>query len=263
MIATVTHSKRSAFKVNWWARAGWVLAVLYALYAANYLDVTWSRFVLGLGHGAKFLGEMVPMDFTRWQLLLSNLLETVEIGIIASAFGVLFSLPIGLCAARNLMPSWMTWPFRVFIAVCRSFHPVIFAILFVKAVGFGPLAGILTLIFASIGFIGKLFAEAIEEISLKPIEALRATGAPFVSVITYAVLPQVQNRFIGFSSYQFDSNLRNSTMIGIVGAGGIGGTLFASFQRYDYDFLATILVSIIALVMVSELISVQIKKIFQ
>lgn len=251
------------FKVNWWARAGWLLALLYGLYAANYLDVSFSRFVNGLGNGAEFLGEMVPVNFSRWRLLVSNLLETVEIAIIASAFGVFFSLPVGLMAARNLMPSWVTWPFRTFIALCRSFHPVIFAILFVKAVGFGPLAGILTLIFASIGFIGKLFAEAIEEISLKPLEALRAAGAPFISVIIYGVIPQVMNRFIGFSSYQLDANLRNSTMVGIVGAGGIGGTLFAAFQRFDYDFLAAILISIISLVMVSEFISVQVKKVFQ
>jgi len=251
------------FKVSWWVRLGWLVAILYCLYAINYLDVSWLRFIKGLGNGAEFLGEMVPPNFSRWKLLVSNLLETVEIAVIASAFGILFSLPIGLFAARNMMPPWVTWPARIFIALCRSFHPVIFAILFVKAVGFGPLAGILTLIFASIGFIGKLFAEAIEEISLKPVEALRASGAPFLSVITYAVIPQVLNRFIGFSSYQLDSNLRNSTMVGIVGAGGIGGTLFASFQRFDYDFLAAILLSIIGLVMVSEFISVRIKRVFQ
>lgn len=251
------------FKVNWLARFGWVIAIAYSLYAANYLDVSWARFVQGLDNGKEFLGEMIPMDFSRWKLLIENLLETIEIAIIASAFGIFFSLPVGLFAARNLMPAWITWPFRTFIALCRSFHPVIFAILFVKAVGFGPLAGILTLIFASIGFIGKLFAEAIEEISLKPIEALRSAGAPFLSVIIYGVLPQVLNRFIGFSSYQLDANLRNSTMVGIVGAGGIGGTLFAAFQRFDYDFLAAILISIIGLVMLSEFLSTQVKKVFQ
>lgn len=251
------------FRANWLGRAGWLLALLYTVYAANLLDISWARFVVGLDNGARFVGSMFPLDYSRWQLLLENLLETVEIAIIASAFGILFSLPVGLLAARNLLPGWVTWPFRTFIALCRSFHPVIFAILFVKAVGFGPLAGILTLIFASIGFIGKLFAEAIEEISLKPVEALRAAGAPFMSVICHAVLPQVLNRFIGFSSYQLDANLRNSTMVGIVGAGGIGGTLFSAFQRFDYDFLATILLSIIALVMISEYISAQVKKVFQ
>ena len=117
---------------------------------------------------------------------------------LASALGIVLSLPFGLLAARNLMPAWVTWPARLFIALCRSFHPVIVAILFVKAVGFGALAGILALTVASIGFIGKLFAEAIEEISLKQVEAVRATGAPFMNVLAFGVLPQVFSRFIGF-----------------------------------------------------------------
>ena len=140
-------------------------------------------------------------------------------------------------------------------SLCRSFHPVIVAILFVKAVGFGALAGILALMVASVGFIGKLFTEAIEEISLKQVEAVRATGAPFASVLAFGVLPQVFSRFIGFATYQLDSNLRNSTMVGIVGAGGIGGTLFAAFQRFDYDFVCAILISIIALIMVGEVLA--------
>jgi phosphonate transport system permease protein len=129
---------------------------------------------------------------------------------------------------------------------------VIVAILFVKAVGFGAIAGILTLTVASLGFIGKLFAEAIEEISLKQVEAVRASGAPFMSVLTYGVLPQVFSRFVGFVTYQIDSNLRNSTMVGIVGAGGIGGTLFAAFQRFDYEFVCAILIAIILMIMVGE-----------
>ena len=259
---TTNERVESPFKSSWAVRFGWLLLAAYVVYAANALDFTWSRFIEGLGNGAEFLGEMIPPNFERWKLLVENLIETIEIAVIASAFGIGLSLPIGMCSARNLMPDWVTWPARTIIAVCRSFHPVIFAILFVKAVGFGPLAGILTLIFLSIGFIGKLFAEAIEEISLKPVEAMKAAGAPFMSVLIFAVLPQVFNRFIGFATYQFDANLRNSTMVGIVGAGGIGGTLFAAFQRFDYDFLAAILISIIALIMLSELISVKIKAIF-
>lgn len=253
----------SPFEVNWWARAGYLLVALYCVYAVNALDISFDRIIIGLDNGAKFLGSMFPPVFKRWALLIDNLIETVQIAIISSAFGVAISLPVGLCAARNLMPDWFTWPSRAFIAVCRSFHPVIFAILFVKAVGFGPLAGILTLIFASIGFVAKLFAEAIEEISLKPVEAMRAAGAPFMSVLVYSVLPQVLNRFIGFATYQTDANLRNSTMIGIVGAGGIGGTLAAAFQRFDYGFVCAILISIIALIMVSELLAQRVKGVFR
>jgi ABC-type amino acid transport system permease subunit len=124
------------------------------------------------------------------------------------------------------------------------------------------LAGILALTLASVGFIGKLFTEAIEEISEKQVEAVRATGSPFASVLAFGVLPQVFSRFIGFATYQLDSNLRNSTMVGIVGAGGIGGTLFAAFQRFDYDYVCAILISIIALIMLGEVLATAVRAIF-
>jgi phosphonate transport system permease protein len=161
-----------------------------------------------------------------------------------------------------LVPSGDRRDARAVIVMARSFHPVIVAILFVKAVGFGALAGILALTVASVGFIGKLFTEAIEEISLKQVEAVRATGSPFASVLAFGVLPQVFSRFIGFATYQLDSNLRNSTMVGIVGAGGIGGTLFAAFQRFDYDFVCAILISIITLIMIGEVLATAVRAIF-
>ena len=174
---------------------------------------------------------------------------------IATFFGILLSLPVGLLAARNLMPAWVSWPTRGFIALCRSFHPIIVAILFVKAIGFGALAGMMALIVASIGFISKLFAEAIEEISLKQVEAVRATGAGFLSTLIMGVQPQVLPRFIGFATYQLDSNLRNSTMVGIVGGGGIGAALFTAYQRFDFDVVLAILIVIVSLIMVAEIVS--------
>jgi phosphonate transport system permease protein len=160
------------------------------------------------------------------------------------------------------MPGPVSWAARALVSVCRSLHPVIVAILFVKAVGFGPLAGVLALVVSSIGFIGKLFSEAIEEISHKQVEAIRATGASFMNVILFGVLPQVLARFVGFATYQLDSNLRNSTMVGIVGAGGVGGILFSAFQRFDYDFVLTILATIIGIIVVGELVANSVKKVF-
>lgn len=254
--------RRQAFRPNWPVRAAWLGLLLYAIWALSSLDITPARILAGFGHGAEFIGRMLPPNFARWELLVDGLVESVQIAVIASFVGVLVSLPIGLLAARNLMPFWATGPARVVIALCRSFHPVIIAILFVKAVGFGALAGILALIVGSIGFIAKLFAEAIEEISLKQVEAVRATGAGFVNVLTFGVLPQVLPRFIGFALYQLDSNLRNSTMVGIVGAGGIGGTLFAAFKRFDYDFVSAILLSIIGLIFLGELFSSRLRRTF-
>ena len=242
--------------------AAWLALVAYIVYAASRLDFTWQRFVTGLDNGARFIGRMLPPRIAQPDTLLQGLTESLEIAILASCLGILISLPIGLAASRNLMPPWASWPARALIALCRSFHPVIVAILFVKAVGFGALAGILALVVASIGFIGKLFAEAIEEISLKQVEAVRATGAPFMSLISYGVLPQVFSRFVGFATYQLDSNLRNSTMVGIVGAGGIGGTLFAAFQRFDYDFVCAILLCIIGMIMIGEVLATWVRGVF-
>ena len=260
---TAAATRANPFPASWTTRAAWIGLGFYTVYAASLLDVTWERFVFGLGNGARFIGRMLPPDFTKLDLLWDGLAESLEIAVIATVFGIILSLPVGLAAARNLMPIWVTWPARALIALCRSFHPVIVAIIFVKAVGFGAIAGILALIVASIGFISKLFAEAIEEISLKQVEAVRATGASFMNVIFMAVVPQVLARFTGFATYQLDSNLRNSTMVGIVGGGGIGSTLFTAFQKFDYDFVLTILLAIIAIIFVGEILAGWVRKTFQ
>lgn len=243
------------FALSWRSRLGWLAVIAYTLYAATQLGFSWSRFESGLELGARFLGRMFPPSIERLNVLWQGIAESLEIAVLASTLGILLALPISLLGARNLMPAWATWPSRAVVALCRALHPVIVAIIFVKAVGFGALAGVLALTVASIGFIGKLFTEAIEEISLKQVEAVRASGASFANVIIFAVMPQVFARFVGFSTYQLDSNLRNSTMVGIVGAGGIGGTLFSAFQRFDYDFVCTILLTIIAIILLGELLA--------
>jgi phosphonate transport system permease protein len=252
-----------AFASSPWARVGWVALAAYVIYAGAQLGFSYERFVSGIDNGANFLVRMFPPNFERWELLMHGIVESVQIAIIATFFGILLSLPIGLLAARNLMPPVVTWPARTLIALCRSFHPIIVAILFVKAVGFGAVAGIMALVIASIGFISKLFAEAIEEISLKQVEAVRATGASFLNVLIMGVLPQVLPRFIGFASYQLDSNLRNSTMVGIVGGGGIGATLFTAYQRFDFDYVLAILIVIVTMIMVAEIVSGWARKVFQ
>jgi phosphonate transport system permease protein len=261
-MAARTGSNNAAFVANWAARMAWLVFAGYFLYAASHLELTPARFLSGLDHAGKFLARLFPPDFHRWELLAKGMLESLQIAVLASTLGVLIAAPLALFAARNLMPAWATWPARAAMVLCRSFHPVIVAILFVKAVGFGALAGILALTVASVGFLGKLMTEAIEEISLKQVEAVRATGAPFISLVTYAVVPQVFSRFVGFVSYETDANLRNSTMVGIVGAGGIGGALFAAFQRFDYDFVCAMLLSIIFLIFAGELLAERVRAVF-
>lgn len=265
MTAVTPSARPASLPVNWMRRSAFAALAIYAVYAASTLDFTWERLLRGIEPGAKFIARMFPpaFDATRLTLLKQGMIESIEIAILATAAGVILSLPLGFLAARNLMPRPVSWLARGVIALCRTFHPVIVAILFVKAVGFGALAGILALIVASMGFISKLFAEAIEEISLKQVEAVRATGATFFGTLVVGVIPQVLPRFVGFAAYQLDSNLRNSTMVGIVGGGGIGATLFTAYQRFDFDFVLTILLCTIAIIMVSEIASAWLRKVFQ
>ena len=258
-------ARRVAFPPNWPMRLGLTALALYVVYAATTLDFTWARFVQGLDHGGRFLSRTVPPNVApdKLELLAHGMVESLQIAIIATAIGVLLALPLGLTAARNLAPWPVAWGARLLIVLFRTFHPVIVAILFVKAVGFGALAGMLALIVASLGFLSKLVAEAVEEMSMRPVEAVRATGAPFLSVVIMSVLPQVMARFIGFSAYQLDSNLRNSALVGLVGGGGIGATLFTAFQRFDYDFVLTIVIAIIVIVMIGEVLSAWMRRLFQ
>lgn len=264
-MSTTAQSRRVAFPPNWPARIVLALLAIYVVYAAQILDITWARFLVGLDHGAKFLDRMFPPDIApdKLQLLYTGMVESLQIAILATVIGVLLSVPLGLAAARNLAPAPIAWTARLLVVLFRTFHPVIVAILFVKAVGFGALAGILALIFASMGFLSKLLAEAVEEMSMKQVEAVRATGSPFLSVLIMGVMPQVMPRFIGFCAYQLDSNLRNSALVGLVGGGGIGATLFTAFQRFDYDFVLTIVLTIIAAVMIGEVISGLMRRMFQ
>ena len=227
--------------------------------------MSWPRFLHGIGEGGRFLGRMFPPNVAadKLALLETGMIESLQIAILATAFGVAFSLVLGIAAARNLSIVPVAWTARGVIALLRSFHPVIVAILFVKAVGFGALAGILALIVASMGFLSKLLAEAVEEMSMQQVEAVRATGASFAAVLIMGVLPQVMPRFIGFVAYQLDSNLRNSALVGLVGGGGIGATLYTAFQRFDYDFVLTIVLAVIAFVMVGEVLSGLMRRLFQ
>lgn len=254
-----------AFPVNWPSRLAWISLFIYTVYATSILNLTWDRFIVGLDNGAKFLERMFPpnMAADKLELIATGMAESIQIAVLATFFGVLLSLPLGFAAARNLAPAWLSWTARGLIAIFRSFHPVIVSILFVKAVGFGALAGILALIVSTMGFVSKLFAEVVEEMNPKQVEAVRATGASFWNVLIFAVMPQVMARFVGLSVYQLDSNLRNSTMVGIVGGGGIGAPLFTAYQRFDYDVVLTILLCIIALIMLAELVSGRIRRIFQ
>ncbi|MGV1788036.1 MULTISPECIES: phosphonate ABC transporter, permease protein PhnE [Agrobacterium] len=236
-------------------------ALVYFLLATASIDVNWARAYEGLDRGWRFLqGFLVPDFTTRWRDIVAGLQESLTMTVCSTIVGILISIPIGVGAARNLAPAPVYYVCRSIIAVSRAFQEIIIAILLVAMFGFGPFAGFLTLAFATIGFIAKLLAEAIEEIDEKQAEAIRATGASWLQLVNYAVQPQVIPRLIGLSLYRFDINFRESAVIGIVGAGGIGATLNTSIDRYEYDSAGAVLILIIVIVMLAEYGSSLIRK---
>jgi phosphonate transport system permease protein len=239
--------------------AFWFAIAAYLVWSSNTLNIDWVRTAQGLPRAADMLALMVPPDFSRSGLLIRGVVESVQMAFAASFIGMILAIPLGLAAASNLAPRPVYLVARGLIVLSRTFHEVFIAILFVKIAGFGLLAGLLTLIVASVSFISKMIAEDIENMNMGQIEAIRATGASFPKLLLYAVQPQVLPRYLGVCIYRLDANIRHSTVVGIVGAGGIGATLSATFKRYDYDFSLAILLTIIALVFIGEIFSTWIR----
>jgi phosphonate transport system permease protein len=236
-------------------------AVLYLVLALGSLEVNWLRIYEGLDRGWRFIQGFLAPDFTRrWRDIVVGFEESLTMTVTSTVVGVLISIPIGVGAARNMVPMPVYLVCRAIIALSRAFQEIIIAILFVAMFGFGPFAGFLTLSFATIGFLAKLLAEDIEDIDEAQAEAVRATGAGWGQLVNYAVQPQVMPRLIGLSLYRLDINFRESAVIGIVGAGGIGATLNTAMERYAYDTAAAIMILIIVIVMLAEYSSSHIRK---
>jgi phosphonate transport system permease protein len=187
--------------------------------------------------------------------------ETVNIATIATGAGVMLSLPVAYIAAQNTTPNVATlWLGRFILVTSRSVNTIIWALLFVAIFGPGALAGILAITFRSLGFLGKLMGEAIEEIDRRPVEALQATGASKGKVILYAIVPQVLPAFWAVSILRWDINIRESTVLGLVGAGGIGLVLQGAIDTFNWQEAATILLAILALVIIGEFISAWLRR---
>ena len=237
-----------------WTLAAGFLAYLVAAIAS--VEVNWARVYEGLDRGAAFVMSFASPDFvSRAGDIWEGLMESIVMTVAASVVGILISIPIGLGAARNVAPLPIYLICRGIVAISRALQEIIVAILLVAIFGFGPLAGFLTLSFATIGFLSKLLAEDIEAMDRAQAEAIRATGARWSQWIDYGVRPQVIPRLVGLSMYRIDINFRESAILGLVGAGGIGATLNTAFDRYEYDTAAAILILIIGIVMALEYLS--------
>src|SRR5262245_12266056 len=198
-------------------------------------------------------GEMVPPDFTRWRAWLRPLLDTVAMSIGGTAIAVTLSLPLAVLAARTTAPARAVYQAaRLMLNLLRAIPELIMGILLVAAVGFGALPGVLALGLHSVGMVAKFFAEAIEHADPRPIEAARAAGASELQVIARAILPQVLPQMADTSIYRWEYNFRASTVMGAVGAGGIGTELIGSLRILDYPQVLAILIAILVCVTIVD-----------
>ncbi len=238
------------------------LATVAALaWSLGSIEIVWAWVFDAPQQMGDLLGRMVPPDFTNLAAILRVLVETVNIATIATAIGVVMSLPVAYIAAQNTTPNRATlWLGRFILVSSRSVNTIIWALLFVAIFGPGVLAGILAITFRSLGFLGKLLGEAIEEIDRRPVEALQATGASGFKVILYAIVPQVVPTFWAISILRWDINLRESTVLGLVGAGGIGIILQGAINTFNWREAATVLLAILALVVVGEFVAAWLRK---
>lgn len=243
--------------LGWWIMlpvAAATVAVLW--WAADGTQLSVSTLAAGWPWIADFLGRMLPPNWAYAQNLLHPAVETVQIALWGTLLGVVLALPVCFFAARNLSPhAGIFHALRQVLNVMRGINEIILALIFVAAVGLGPFAGVLAIAVHGAGMLGKFFAEAIEEIDEGPLDALRAAGAGTLQRIVFGVLPQVLPAWIGVILYRFETNIRVSTVLGMVGAGGIGFELISSMKLFRYEDTATCVIVILVLVLGADLIS--------
>lgn len=245
-----------------WAAGDWgrwgiaiALAALALVWSAHFLGLSLSELVKGLPWIGDLVARMFPPNWGFLRQLAKPVFETIQIAVWGTLAAAVLALPLCFAGARNLVPGWLFHATRQLFNAARGINEFIFALIFVAAVGLGPFAGVLALSVHGAGMLGKFFAEAVEEADRGPIEALRATGASPLQVIVFGVLPQVLPSWIAATLYRLEVNLRAATILGMVGAGGIGFELYSSLKLFQYQDTATCVLVILAMVMSADYLS--------
>jgi phosphonate transport system permease protein len=240
------------------ARMWSIWLVILALLAWGYAPVEMYKVVnliTDWRNMAEFASGFLEPNFYNWRQYLIEMIETVQIALWATALAVIFGIPFAILGSSNISPQWVVQPIRRLMDAFRAIHEVVWALLFVVAVGLGPLAGVLALMIHNVGVVAKLFSEAVEAIDPRPVEGIRATGASRLQEIVFGVVPQVMPLWSSFTLYRLETNVRSATVLGIVGAGGIGQSLYENIRSFLYGDTAAILLIVVLTVVIVDLIS--------
>lgn len=248
---------KPASVVAWLGYAAVALVIGWALHwSADGAQMSWGELANGMPQIGDFLARSIPPDWSVLPRIWHPALETIQIAIWGTLLSIVLALPLSFIAASNLHNwHWLRRITRQFLNVVRSINELILALVFVSAVGLGPFPGVLALAFHGMGMLGKFFAESIEDIDDGPLQALRSAGASQFQVIAFGVIPQAITAWIAVVLYRFEVNLRSATVLGMVGAGGLGFELVASLKLFRYQETASCIVVITVMVIAADLIS--------
>ncbi|MEY3445489.1 MAG: hypothetical protein RIR45_244 [Pseudomonadota bacterium] len=241
-----------------WLGWGTVLALLAGSWSGA--DMRPLDLVRDSGNMATYAADFFPPKFTDWRLYLTEMVITLQIALWGTALAVVFAVPMGLLSSANITPAWIHQPVRRLMDAARAINEMVFAMLFIVAVGLGPFAGVLALFVHTTGVLAKLFSEAVEAIDPQPVEGIRATGANALEEIVYGIIPQVLPLWISYSLYRFESNVRSASVVGMVGAGGIGVILWEIIRGFQYAETCAVMIIIIVTVTVIDVVSARIRK---
>ena len=235
---------------------GFLLFAGWCIYGTIIEDTDWSRIGGRSGVGAS-IGRYIQMDWGLLPELVVPTIETFMMASVGTVLGCVFSLPVAWLGAANVTPSKLVlYPIGRFLMVLsRSVHEIVWALIFVSAVGLGALPGVLAIAMRSVGFISKITAEAIENIDAKPVEAIRATGGNEVQVMYYGILPQIYPVVLATVIFEWDINIRRSAVMGLVGAGGLGLLFFRQMNSFNYGGVTMVIFAILLLIILGEVIS--------
>jgi phosphonate transport system permease protein len=236
------------------------LAIAVLIYAGRLSDLSFVELFQGSGTMAEYITRYFPPNFSNWRSYLQDTLETVAMGIWGTLLSAILAIPLSILASSNICPAWIVFPVRRVLDTMRAINEVVFALIFVVAVGLGPFAGVLALFVHTAGILAKLFSEAIEAIEVGPVEGIRATGASKMQEIIFGVIPQVVPLWTSFTLYRFESNVRSAAVLGIVGAGGIGVSLYQSFRAFKYQDVCAIMIILIVTVALIDTLSAKLRQ---
>ncbi|MEL7977634.1 phosphonate ABC transporter, permease protein PhnE [Isoptericola sp. F-RaC21] len=236
------------------------IAVVLLVWSFVGAEFNFAKLGEGAANMGEFLSRLFPPTWDKLDVIVDLLIETLQMAIVGTVLGAVLSLVVAFGAASNIAPRWLYYPTRWVMNVIRSLPDLVFALMFVSAVGLGPFAGILAMTVGSIGSIGKVFAEAMESVDRGPVTAMEAVGASRRQVVQYGVLPQAAPLLVSYTLLLFEGNVRGATILGMVGAGGIGLELTTAMKMYDYGHLSAIVICIIVLVTVVDQASAVIRR---